>query len=199
MVDGRYKVIYADPPWRYETWTELKTETMRRKCGSTCYPVMSSKQLCELPVKAISDERCVLFIWVTMPKLNEVFGVIDSWGFVYKTCAFTWVKQNPSGNGIYSGLGHWTLANPELCLLATHKKFPPRVHPVKQLVLAPRSNHSQKPSVVRDRIVELVGDLPRVELFATERVPGWDAMGDAIDGCDIRVSLAKKIAELEIG
>ena len=174
----KYQIIYADPPWKYETWTELKTEKLRKKCGSLCYPSMTLSQICELPIKKIADDECILFIWITMPKLNEVFKVIEAWGFIYKTCAFTWVKQNPSGNGVYSGLGHWTLANPELCLLATHEKFPKRVNPIKQLIFAPRSIHSKKPDIVRDKIIELVGDLPRIELFARYKVKGWDAWGN---------------------
>lgn len=178
--DKKYQIIYADPPWKYETWTELKTEKLRRKCGSLCYPPMTIEDIKKLPISEIADDKCILFLWITMPKLNEVFDVIDSWGFIYKTVAFTWVKQNPLGSGIYSGLGHWTLANPELCLLATHKKFPKRISPVKQLVFAPRSKHSKKPDIVRDRIIELVGDLPRIELFARQKVDGWDSWGNEV-------------------
>jgi len=189
----KYQIIYADPPWKYETWTELKTEKLRRKCGSLCYSPMTNSQICSLPIQEIADKECILFLWITMPKLNEVFKVIESWGFIYKTCAFTWVKQNPTGyiekqdkdiilkGGIYSGLGHWTLSNPELCLLATHKKFPKRINPVKQLIIAPRGKHSKKPDIVRDKIIELVGDLPRIELFAREKTLGWDVWGNEVE------------------
>ena len=176
----KYQIIYADPPWKYETWTELKTEKLRKKCGSLCYPPMTVNQICGLPIKNISDKRCILFLWITMPKLNEVFRVIDAWGFQYKTVAFTWIKTNPKSGTIYSGLGHWTLANPELCLLATHKKFPPRLNPVKQLVFAPKGIHSAKPPIVRDKIIELVGDLPRIELFARQKTEGWDVWGNEV-------------------
>lgn len=194
-MNKKYQIIYADPPWKYETWTELKTEKLRRKCGSLCYSPMSLEQICALPVKEIADKTCILFLWITMPKLNEVFKVIESWGFIYKTVAFTWIKQNPLGEGIYSGLGHWTLANPELCLLATHKKFPKRLNPIKQLVFAPRSNHSKKPDIVRDKIIELVGDLPRIELFARQKTEGWDCIGNDINGKDIRQELDEIIKE----
>ncbi|MBU2249284.1 MAG: DNA methyltransferase, partial [Gammaproteobacteria bacterium] len=177
----KYQVIYADPPWPYQTWTRLKTKKARKKCGSIEYPTMTLAEICDLPVGTIADEHCILFLWITMPKLNVVFSVIEAWGFIYKTVAFTWVKQNPSGNGIYSGLGHWTLANPELCLLCTHKKFPSRKSPVKQLVFAPRGRHSSKPAIVRDKIIELVGDLPRIELFAREKAPGWDVWGNEVE------------------
>lgn len=191
----KYQIIYADPPWKYETWTELKTEKLRRKCGSICYPVMASEQIAQLSVDKIAEKSCVLFIWVTMPKLNEVFKIIESWGFIYKTVAFTWVKQNPKSHTIYSGLGHWTLANPELCLLATHKKFPKRKSTnVKQLVFASKTIHSKKPSIIRNKIVELVGDLPRIELFARkskelfedESFKGWDVWGNEVES-DIKL------------
>ena len=176
----KYQIIYADPPWKYETWTELKTEKLRKKCGSVCYPVMTSKEISQLPIDKIADEKCILFIWATMPKLNEVFDVIKSWGFQYKTMAFTWVKTNPSGMGFYSGLGHWTLGNPELCLLATHKNFPKRIEKVKQLVVYPRGRHSEKPAIIRNLIIKLVGDLPRIELFARQKTEGWDVWGNEV-------------------
>jgi len=177
----KYQIIYADPPWKYQTWTELKTEKLRKKCGSICYPVMTSRDIAKLPIDRLADKKCILFIWITMPKLNEVFKVIESWGFIYKTVAFTWVKTNLKKGNIYSGLGHWTLANPELCLLATHKTFPKRVNPIKQLVFAPKSRHSKKPAIIRDKIVELVGDLPRIELFARQKTEGWDVWGNEVE------------------
>lgn len=112
--------------------------------------------------------------------LQEGLDVIRAWGFKYKTCAFCWVKQNPKNDGIYSGLGHWTNGNAELCLLAT-KGHPKRIAKnVKQIVIARRGRHSAKPAEVRERIVQLLGDMPRIELFAREQVEGWDCWGDEI-------------------
>ena len=170
-----YKIIYADPPWNYRN-----NKNNDPKCGGVTYPQMSLDAIKSLKVKEIADKDSILFLWVTMPKLDEVMEVIKAWGFKFKTCAFCWVKQNPKGDGIYSGLGHWTNGNAELCLLAT-KGHPKRVSKcVKQIVLSHRGRHSAKPAEVRDRIVELVGDLPRVELFARERVDGWDAWGNEV-------------------
>jgi site-specific DNA-methyltransferase (adenine-specific) len=180
LPNKKYQIIYADPPWKYHTWTELKSIKKRKRCGSLCYDSMTIDEICKLPIKDIADEKCILFLWITMPKLNEVMKVIESWGFIYKTVAFTWVKTNKKGSGYYSGIGHWTLSNPELCLLATHKKFPKRLNYVKQLVVSPLREHSQKPEVIRNKIIELVGDLPRIELFARERVEGWDAWGNEL-------------------
>lgn len=86
--------------------------------GGITYNTMSLKDICDLPIGKITDKDCILFIWVTMPMLQEGLQVIKAWGFRYTTCAFCWVKQNPKNDGIYSGLGHWTNGNAELCLLA---------------------------------------------------------------------------------
>lgn len=104
--------------------------------------------------------------------------MIEAWGFDYKTVAFCWVKQNRSGSGLFMGLGNWTRSNAEICLLATKGK-PKRVGTaVRSTVLTPIERHSKKPDEIRDRIVELMGDLPRIELFARSGADGWDCWGN---------------------
>ncbi|WP_427846693.1 MT-A70 family methyltransferase [Desulfitobacterium chlororespirans] len=154
---------------------------MPAKGGAGCkYGVMDNLAIEKLPVEQISSDGCVLFLWVTMPKLNECFDVIKAWGFEYKTVAFTWVKRNKKSPTWFWGMGNWTRANAELCLLATKGK-PKRVSAaVHQIIEAPIERHSKKPGIVRDKIVELLGDIPRIELFARETVSGWDAWGDEI-------------------
>lgn len=112
--------------------------------------------------------------------------VIDAWGFKYVTCAFTWVKMNGTGFGVYSGLGHWTNSNAELCLLARKGKLERKDKSVKQIIMTPIQNHSRKPIEIRERIVQLLGDLPRVELFARKTVDGWDAFGNEVES-DIKL------------
>ena len=173
--ENKYGIIYADPPWRYDN-----PKNNDPAMGGITYPTMSLEDICNMPIHNIASKNCILFLWATMPKLREALEVIKAWGFNYKTCAFCWVKQNPSGNGIYSGLGHWTNGNAELCLLAT-KGAPKRVSKnVKQIVLAPRGRHSAKPHEVRNRIVQLIGDISRIELFAREEPEGWDCFGRRI-------------------
>ncbi len=173
--ENKYGIIYADPPWRYDN-----PKNNDPAMGGITYPTMSLEDICNMPIHNIASKNCILFLWATMPKLREALEVIKAWGFNYKTCAFCWVKQNPSGNGIYSGLGHWTNGNAELCLLAT-KGAPKRVSKnVKQIVLAPRGRHSAKPPEVRNRIVQLIGDISRIELFAREEPEGWDCFGNEI-------------------
>lgn len=110
-------------------------------------------------------------MWATYPKMQEALDLIEAWGFKYKSIAFQWIKQNRSGNGYFFGLGRWTRGNTEPCLIAIKGK-PKRISAgVGQLVFSPLRRHSQKPAEVRDKIVELMGDLPRIELFAREAAP----------------------------
>ena len=112
--------------------------------------------------------------------LKDALDVIEAWGFTYKTVAFCWVKQNRRGEGLFMGLGNWTRSNAEVCLLAIKGK-PKRINAtVRSIVVAPVENHSKKPEEIRTRIVELMGDLPRIELFARQTAPGWDAWGNEI-------------------
>lgn len=173
--DKKYQVIYADPPWSYRD----KASAGRRGAGYK-YPTQTQSWIEQLPVKSIADKNCALFLWVTMPKLNECWDVISQWGFEYKTVAFTWVKKNRKSDSWFWGMGNWTRANAELCLLATKGK-PKRVNAgVHSVIASPVRKHSQKPEEARTRIVQLVGDLPRIELFAREAAPGWDVWGDEI-------------------
>ena len=129
---------------------------------------MKKEDLQRLPIKNICEDDSVLFLWVTFPCLEEGLELIKQWGFTYKTCGFTWVKRNKKSDSWFWGLGYWTRANAELCLIATKGK-PKRVSKsVHQVCDARVMEHSRKPSEIRDRIVELCGDVPRVELFARQ-------------------------------
>jgi len=171
--DKKYSIIYADPPWSYSD--------KRCKGGvANHYNTMKVSDICDLPVKNIADKDCVLFMWATYPMLKEALQVIEAWEFTYKSIAFQWIKQNKSGNGYFFGLGRWTRGNTEPCLIAVKGK-PKRISAsVGQLVFSPLRKHSQKPDEVRDKIIELVGDLPRIELFAREKTPDWDAWGNEV-------------------
>lgn len=142
---------------------------------------MNTNDISNLPIKDLATDDCVLFMWVTMPKLNECFDVIKAWGFEYKTCAFTWVKKNKKSDSWFWGMGRWTRANAEICLLATKGKPKRMSASVHSVIDTPIEGHSKKPDIVRDKIIELCGDLPRVELFARQKADGWDAWGNEID------------------
>jgi N6-adenosine-specific RNA methylase IME4 len=171
----KYNIIYADPAWYFKSYSskgEGRNATQHYNC-------MSIDNICNLPVSSICDNDCILFIWVIDPMLPEALEVIKSWGFKYKTVAFTWVKENKL-KGYFTGLGYWTRANPEMCLLATKGK-PKRISKsVRQLVMSKRREHSRKPDRIRNDIVNLCGDLPRIELFARQKADGWDSWGNEL-------------------
>ena len=170
----KYNIILCDPPWSYND------KALAGNRGACCkYTVMNIDDIKYLPIHEIADKNCLLFLWITMPKLNEVFDVIKAWGFEYKTVAFTWVKKYKNGDN-FMGMGRWTRANAELCLLCTKGK-PKRISAsVRQIIESVPERHSKKPDIVRDKIVELCGDLPRIELFARETADGWDSWGNEI-------------------
>ena len=177
----RYSVIYADPPWSFKTYSDKGKE----KSADNHYRCMSIEDIYNLPVQNIAADDCVLFIWVTFPLLEQGLETIKRWGFTYKTCGFNWVKKNKKSDSWFWGLGYWTRSNSEICLLATRGN-PKRVSKsVHQVCDARIREHSRKPDEVRDGIVRLMGYVPRIELFARERVAGWDAWGDEVDGVNI--------------
>lgn len=168
--ERKYNIVYADPPWQY--WES------GNKNQSLHYTTMTIDEICDLPVKDITDDDCVLFMWVTYPILNEAFRVIESWGFKYSTAAFVWVKKNKQKDTPFVGCGAWTRANSELCLLATKGNVMRLDASVSQVVESPVEEHSKKPEVVRELITKLVGELPRVELFCRNPADGWDVWGN---------------------
>ncbi|MDY0633182.1 MT-A70 family methyltransferase [Pasteurella multocida] len=172
--DKKYQIIYADPPWRYSD----------KGCNGSAenhYQTMNIKDICEMPVNEIADKNCVLFLWVTYPMLAEGLRLIEAWGFKYKTIGFQWLKTNKKNKDtFFFGLGRWTRGNTECCLIAIKGK-PSRIsNKVSQLVVEPIQDHSKKPDVVREKIVELMGDLPRIELFARNTTDGWDVWGNEV-------------------
>ena len=130
---------------------------------------------------------CIRDRWITFPCMQEAFQVLDAWGFSYKTVAFVWVKQNRISDSLFWGMGYWTRANAELCILAT-KGQPKRVNSgVHQVIMSHIEQHSKKPDETRDRIVQLMGDVPRIELFARQSPEGWDVWGNEVE-CSIELS-----------
>lgn len=141
---------------------------------------MTINDICKLPVKQIADKDCALFMWATFPNLEYAFQVLNAWGFTYKTIAFVWVKQNKKSDSLFWGMGFWTRANAEMCIIATKGK-PKRISAsVHQIIMSRIEEHSKKPSVTRDKIIELIGDLPRIELFARQQTDGWDCWGNEV-------------------
>lgn len=181
-INKKYQIIYADPPWSYNDKMSGHSFSLDHE-----YITQNKNWIRDLPVGGVMDTNCVLFLWAVSPLLPEAFEVMKSWGFKYKTIAFVWSKRHKDGNPV-SNLGRWTMGNVELCLLGT-KGSPKRIcKNVKQLVEDYRSEHSKKPDSIRDLIVNLMGDIPRLELFARDReginlfgqnrFDGWDVFGN---------------------
>ena len=176
--NNKYNIIYADPPWQYKVWSNKG----KNRSAESHYKTMNIEDIIKMKdvINKISENDCILFIWVTFPCLKEAFKVIQEWGFTYKTCAFNWVKRNKKSNSWFWGMGYWTRANSELCLIATKGKIKRVSAKVHQIIDTPVEEHSKKPDVVRDKIVELVGDKPKIELFARNCVDNWDCWGNEV-------------------
>ena len=185
---GPYSIIYADPPWHYND----KAQAGRRGAAYK-YPTLLPVKIEELPVKSIAADNSALFLWVTYPQLPVGLSVLHAWGFQYKTVAFTWIKLNSKKLTPFMGGGSYTRANAEIVLLGT-KGRPLRLNKgVRSIVQSVRREHSRKPDEVRERIVELFGDLPRIELFARQKVSGWHAWGNEVESdIDLAIELVER-------
>lgn len=186
-LNKKYKIIYADPPWQYSSKELYGDKICGYKNGhrkrfadlKRIYNIMSLEEIKSLNIKTIIDKDCALFLWVTDSHLKEGLSIIDYWGFKYKTIAFVWLKKYKTGTTVFN-FAPWTLKSTEICLLGTRGKMSQykKSNNVKQLVIAERTKHSKKPNEVRNRIIELFGDLPKIELFARYRAEGWDTWGN---------------------
>ena len=176
----KYNIIYADPAWSSKSTFYQNGGRPRRNINEQ-YPTMSIKDIKNLPVKDIADKDCILFLWTTDSNLSDALDIIKIWNFKYKTIGFTWVKQYKSGSYCYN-FGSYTLKSTEICLIGLKGKLKniKKTHNIKGLVFAERTTHSKKPDEIRNRITELCGDLPRIELFARQKVEGWDSWGNEV-------------------
>ena len=171
-----YQIIYADPPWQY---SDRLNNGGRGACHK--YDVMSLEDICSLPVASIAANDCLLAMWWVNPMPEKALRVVDAWGFELKNMqGFTWHKLTKNGKSFF-GMGRLTRGNAESCLFAVRGK-PKRIDAsVRQFVEAEYRGHSRKPDEARDRLVQLMGDIPRAELFARESAPGWDCWGNEVD------------------
>lgn len=168
---GHFRVCYVDPPWSFATWSARG----KGKSADRHYTCQALEDTVALPVHELMAKDGVLFLWTIQSHLPQALRVIDSWGFTYKTVGFIWIKPR-------LGMGYHTRSGAELCLLATRGKGYQRQNKgVRQVVFANVREHSRKPDEVRARIDQLVGDVPRIELFARERVSNWHCWGMEVD------------------
>lgn len=183
LPSGKFKVIYADPPWSYRQQGSAKG---KRGMANAHYSTMTTEEIANLLVRNLATDDALLFLWSTFPNLQAAMEVMAAWGFEYKTAAFVWIKKNKRSGTNFWGMGAWTRANAEVCLLGARPNAKAgkivKSHSVQQIVEAPVQEHSRKPMEVRNRIVQLVGDVPRIELFAREKTLGWTSWGDEVQG-----------------
>jgi N6-adenosine-specific RNA methylase IME4 len=178
-MDSPYQLIYADPPWHFR----VRSEKGEGRSAKNHYDVMSTADIADLPVVDLAAADSVLLMWVIDPMIEEGYQVMRAWGFTPKTVGFYWVKENVKSAGFFTGLGYYTRANPEQCILGVRGRgLPRRDRGVKRLLIAPRGQHSEKPEEAYERIERLFGEVRRLELFARRRRAGWDAFGNQVEG-----------------
>lgn len=179
----RYPLAVIDPPWQ---WLGHTGETSR----SALYAKLTDDDLCALPMSRLLAPDAVALLWIIDTHVPHALRCVEAWGLTYKTVGFYWTKVRPSGKE-HIGLGYYTRANPEQCWIATRGAGIPRVsRAVRRWLHAPSGAHSEKPDAFYTAVEELFGDVPRVDVFARKRRAGWDAIGNEIDGRDIRDVLA---------
>lgn len=200
-----YGAIYADPPWSFLT----RSDKGKDRSPEQHYDCMTLEEIKALPVRDLAAKDAVLFMWVIDTHIPMALDVMKAWGFEYKTRAFGWAKLRKKGGeemlagdpaAYFTGMGFWSRANPENCLLGVHEdaepmadcllgtrgKPPRQSGAVRRLIVAPVREHSRKPDETMDRIEQLVKG-PYVELFSRSTRAGWDQMGNQLgkfDGID---------------
>jgi N6-adenosine-specific RNA methylase IME4 len=183
----KYRVITADPAWNFKTYSDKG----QKRSAERHYRTMPIGEIKALPVADLAAEHAVLFLWIVQPRLHQALEIISAWGFTFKTVAFAWIKTTRDaslveldGSGLHWGMGYWTRANIELCLLATRGKPKRADKGVHQVVIAPVSEHSRKPDKVQVAIEQLLGEPSRddyLELFARRATAGWTVWGDQVE------------------
>ena len=170
-----YAIIYADPPWKYN-------KTVGEGIANEEYSTMDLYKIKNYlkKEKIKSQDNSILFLWITFPLLKEGLEVMEAWGFKYKTCGFNWIKLNKNKKPFF-GIGHYTKSNSELCLIGIKGKGLTILDDtISQIIFSEKDKHSKKPDEVPEKIVKLVGDRKRAELFARKERKGWDVWGNEV-------------------
>lgn len=175
MKNKKYKIIYADPAWSY-------SDKRKGSLGgaSNHYSTMALSDIKNLPISNFADENCILFLWVTLPLIQEGLDTMKAWGFKYKTLGFSWIKLNKKNQKPFFGIGHYTKSNCELCLIGIKGRPEIKDNTISSVLIEAKAEHSKKPDSVRNKIIQLMGDIPRIELFARQKIKGWDSWGNEI-------------------
>lgn len=177
---GKYQIIYADPPWHYRGRKQFGfAGDVGVDTGGAVmhYETMKVEEICAMAaeIQRISDNDCLLYIWIPAPILMDGIRVIKEWGYKYATKAFTWEKRR-------SNPGYYTLSETEDCYVAKRGRIPqPRgTRNERQFYSELRTEHSRKPLEFRRRITRMHPTQKKIELFATSRVRGWTSWGKGV-------------------
>lgn len=192
----KYSVILADPPWQFRVWNK---DTGNGRSAEAYYSTMSIDDICALPVSNLANDNCALFLWCVWPSIFEyVPPLLKAWGFEYKTLAFEWWKLNKKWHKAFSpmlmaakdysflekmfafGMGYYTRANSEPCLLAVKGKMPVSIKSERNFIIAPIRDHSRKPDEQYSKIERLYPGQNYLELFARNKRVGWSSWGNEI-------------------
>lgn len=174
----KYQIIYIDPPWDYNNTQHTGKGGKKTGGAKSHYPTMKLPELKKLKpmIDQLADNDCLIFMWSSSPHLDQAIELIKSWGFKWSTVGFVWDKQrvNPSS---------YTMSQIELCLIGKKGRIPkPRgARNIRQFVSELRGKHSAKPKEVRLRIDQMFPIQNKIELFAREKVEGWDSWGNEIE------------------
>lgn len=162
--EGKFNVILADPPWRYE-FVETESRAIENQ-----YPSMDLDAIKALQIP--SDNDSILFLWATAPKLEEALQVLNAWGFIYRSCAI-WDKER-------KGMGYWFRIQHELLLIGLKGEFraPEPENRFDSIIRSPREEHSKKPDIVYEMIETMFPTGKYLELFARAKRDGWEVWGN---------------------
>jgi N6-adenosine-specific RNA methylase IME4 len=165
---GKFGVIYADPPWKFEVYSE---DIGQGRTAEAHYSTMAVEDIARIPVASFAADDCALFMWATASTLPEAFSLLNAWGFSYKTHC-VWAKDK-------IGLGFWFRNQHELLIVATKGAVPAPAHGTQwsSLIEEPRERHSEKPEAFYQLIETYFPNLPKIELFARNRRDGWECWG----------------------
>jgi len=178
----KYNIVYADPAWHFSSKQLQKYSGKRFSSLDKEYINSDSKEFEKWDVEYFLDNDAACFMWTTDAHIPNAISLLNAWGFKYTTVAFIWSKKTSTGKQVAT-LGAWTMKNCEICLLGTRGKMLKykKANNVYQLTEAERTNHSKKPDIFAEKIINIFGDLPRIELFARDRKTGWDVFGNEVE------------------
>lgn len=171
----KYQIVYADPAWEIKY---LKETLAGINDYELPYDTMTDEEIINIAVKDIIADDAILFLWCIDSRIPILQRLMRNWGFEYKTVGFVWYKRSIHTNYENATMSKYTRKSCEFCFIGTRGKYLVKNPTKPQFISEPKREHSRKPDAIRTRIVEMCGDIPRVELFGRQRFEGWDIWGN---------------------